>query len=93
MKKRTRSILEELDSIGQFYDKKQIVENTATNLIASAANLLSLIKETYDAETALDLEKRLFSSIRTGDVKKFTRGIRKVNESKQAPDVKKTLED
>lgn len=93
MKKRTRSILEELDSIGQFYDRKQIVENTATNLIASATNLLSLIKETYDTETAIDLEKRLFSSIRTGDEKKFIRGIRKVNENKQSPKGDTSLEE
>lgn len=80
MKKKTRSILEELDSISKYYDKKQIVENTAKNIIASASNLISLIKETYDEQTANDLEKRLFSSIRTGDDKKFIRGIRKIDD-------------
>jgi hypothetical protein len=80
MKKKTRSILEELDSIGKYYDKKQVIENTAKNLIASATNLISLMKETYGEETSSDLEKRFFSSIRTGDEKKFLRGIRKIDE-------------
>lgn len=80
MKKKTRSILEELDSIGKYYDKKQIIENTAKNVIASVSNLMILIKETYDEEVSSDLEKRLISSIRTGDEKKFIRGIRKIDD-------------
>lgn len=80
MKKKTRSILEELDSIGKYYDKKQIIENTAKNVIASVSNLMILIKETYEDDVSSDLEKRLFSSIRTGDEKKFIRGIRKIDD-------------
>jgi len=81
MKKKTRSILEELDSIGKYYDRTQVVENTAKNIIASVSNLISLIHETYDADTAADLEKRLFLSVKTGDEKRFVRGIRKLNET------------
>lgn len=83
MKKRTRSILDEINSISNQYDKKYIVENTAENVIASASNLIKLIQETYDEETGQDLVKRLINSIRTQDENKFRRGIRKANENKR----------
>ena len=83
MKKRTRSILDEINSISSQYDKKYIVENTAANVIASASNLITLIQETYDEETSNDLIKRLVNSIRTQDEMKFRRGIRKANENKR----------
>lgn len=83
MKKRTRSILDEINSISNQYDKKYIVENTADNVIASASNLISLIQETYDEDTSQDLIKRLINSIRTQDETKFRRGIRKANENKR----------
>lgn len=83
MKKRTRSILDEINSIGNLHDRKYLVENTASNVIASAANLIDLINETYDSETAQDLIKRLVNSIRTQDEMKFRRGIRKANENKR----------
>lgn len=89
MKKKTRSILEELDSIGKYYDKKQIIENTAKNVIASVSNLMILIKETYDEDTSSDLEKRLISSIRTGDEKKFIRGIRKIDDDSSDSNITK----
>jgi len=85
MKKRTRSILDEINSISNQYDKKYIVENTAENVIASASNLIQLITETYDEETGQDLIKRLINSIRTQDETKFRRGIRKANENKRHP--------
>ena len=76
MKRRTKSILEELNSIGNSVDSSYLIENTAVNLIAGVSNLVSLIRETYkDEEIANDLEKRLLNSIRTGDETKFIRGI------------------
>ena len=83
MKKRTRSILDEINSIGSQYDNKYIVENKAENVIASASNLIRLIQETYDDDTSNDLVKRLINSIRTQDESKFRRGIRKANENKR----------
>ena len=82
MKRRTRSILEEINSIGDTHDRKYIVENTASNVITSASNLIKLITETYDEQTSQDLIKRLINSIRTQDEMKFKRGIKKANESK-----------
>jgi len=83
MKKRTRSLLEEINSLSASHDKKYLIENTASNLVASASNLIDLINETYDTETSQDLIKRFINSIRTGDGSKFQRGIRKANEDKR----------
>jgi hypothetical protein len=77
MKKKTKSLLEELNSIDVKYDDTYLVEQTALNLITSVRNLITLINETYDEETSQDLEKRLMNSIRSGDEKKFLRGIYK----------------
>jgi predicted transcriptional regulator len=81
MKKHTRSILEEISRIDVIRDKEHFIESKADKLIASTSNLLDLINESYDDETANDLTKRLLNAIRTQDPKKFQRGIRKVNES------------
>jgi len=81
MKKRTRSILEEINSIANAKDKEYIIENNAENIIASTTNLIELINETYNTDIARDLVKRLLNSIRTQDPTKFQRGIRTVNET------------
>lgn len=82
VKKRTRSILEEISRIDVMRDKEHFIESKADNIIAGTENLLNLINETYDEATAQDLTKRLINAIRTQDPKKFQRGIRKVNESR-----------
>ena len=83
MKKRTRSILEELNRLNLHKDKQSLIESTGHNLIQSAINLLSQINEQYDSESALELERRFINSIRTGDPRKFKRGIEKIKESKK----------
>lgn len=85
MKKRTRSILEEISRIDGKRDQEHFIEGKADNLIANTSNLIGLINETYDEETANDLTKRLLNAIRTQDLRKFQRGIRKVNESRRYP--------
>ena len=82
MRKSTRSILQELSDLGVSRDKDLVIESRGTNLIQSAVNLLNLIKENYDIETAAELERRFLNAIRTGDTAKFTRGIKKIQESK-----------
>jgi predicted transcriptional regulator len=83
VKKQTRSILEEISRIDIHKDKGHFIESKATNIIAGTENLINLINETYDEETARDLTKRLLNAIRTQDPKKFQRGIRQVNESRR----------
>lgn len=80
MQKRTKSLLAELDSIASQRDKENFVESRAANVIQSAINLLSFIKENYDTDTAGELERRLLNSIRSADSSKFTRGIRKLKD-------------
>jgi hypothetical protein len=78
MKRKTKSILEELNSISESYESSYLIENTGINLIAGISNLIQLIKENYDEDVASDLEKRLINSIRSGDESKFSRGIESV---------------
>lgn len=82
MKKRTRSILEELNTIGHRDDNDLLIEMTANNIIESSINLLNRISNTYDDITASELERRFINSIKSGDPQKFKRGIKKVIESK-----------
>ena len=83
MKKKTRSILEELNNLGRNYNSDRLIESSANNIIESSINLLNRIAETYDAETAGELERRFINSIRTGDPRKFKRGIKKIIEGKK----------
>ena len=83
MKKRTRSILEELNNLDRARDNDLLIETTANNIIESAINLLNRIGNTYDENTAGELERRFLNSIKSGDPRKFKRGIQKVIESKK----------
>ena len=82
MRKSTRSILQELSDLGVHRDTDLIIESRGSNLIESAVNLLVLIRENYDIETAAELERRFINAIRSGDSAKFKRGIKKIQESK-----------
>ncbi len=79
MQKRTRSILTELDELLTHKDKDALLESRANNIINGAINLIRYIRENYDNEQALELERRLLNAIKGQDPAKFTRGIRKIN--------------
>lgn len=87
MKKRTRSILEELNNLDRGRSNDHLIETTANNIIESAINLLNRIGNTYDENTAGELERRFLNSIKSGDPRKFKRGITKIIESKRKNDV------
>lgn len=82
MRKSTRSILQELSDIGISRDTNLVIESRGSNLIESAINLLELIRENYDLETAAELERRFINSIKTGDTNKFKRSIKRIQENK-----------
>ena len=82
MRKSTRSILQELSDIGLSRDTDLVIENRGANLIQSAINLINLIRENYDIETASELERRFINSIKGSDPNKFKRGVKKIQESK-----------
>lgn len=86
MQKKTRSILEELDSIyndrySEINERRYIVENRASNVIASAIRLLEQIEELYEPAQAEDLQRKLLNSIRLRDPKKFSRSVRRADEN------------
>lgn len=83
MKLRTRSILQELNELAEVRNKDALFESRATNIINSAINLLESIHKNYTAEQADELERRFINAIRGQDPAKFTRGIRKIVESKK----------
>lgn len=78
MQKKTRSILDELDSLRLHRDKENLVENRANHVITGAINLINFIRENYDKEQSEELERRLINSIRSQDTSKFTRGIKRI---------------
>ena len=83
MKKRTRSILEELNNLYGNRDNDRLIDTTANNIIESSINLLSRIHSMYDVETASELERRFFNSIKSSDPKKFRRSMSKIIEAKK----------
>lgn len=83
MQKKTRSILEELDTIYQTRfeerDRRYIVESRATNVIASAIRLIEQIESAYPPDQADNLVRKLLNAIRDKDATKFTRTVRRTN--------------
>ncbi len=84
MKKRTRSILEELSSLGNSRSTDLLIENRGQNIIDSAINLLTLVKQQFNEDEAAELERRFLNAIRTGDPRKFKRGVHKIQEQRKA---------
>lgn len=84
MKLRTRSILQELNEIAEVRNTDSLIESRATNIINSAINLLESIHKHYDTESADELERRLINAIKGQDPSKFTRGVRRLAESRKA---------
>lgn len=82
MQKKTRSILEELESMHINRDAKYLIESRADNIIASAINLLEMISETYSESDAENLTRKLLNSIRSRDPLKFKRSLGRVDEGK-----------
>ena len=78
MKKRTRSLLEEINSLAPKKDKNAILESRGANAISSIINILEMIDANFDSETAQDLNKRIMLSIKNRDPERFNRGIKKI---------------
>jgi hypothetical protein len=80
MQKKTKSLLEELQSYGETRDMNHIIESRASNIITSAINLIELMQKHYSSEKAELLEKKLISAIKGKDQSRFSKSIRKNNE-------------
>lgn len=79
MQKKTRSLLEELDSLYIERDRKVLIENRATNVIESAIRLIEQIEAEYSAEQAENLTRKLLNAIRAKDAGKFSRSVKRTH--------------
>lgn len=79
MQKKTRSLLEELDSMYVERDRRLIIENRAQNVIESAIRLLEQIEQEYTADQAENLTRKLLNAIRLKDTGKFARSVRRTH--------------
>lgn len=83
MKLKTRSILQELNEVAAVRNTDAMFESRATNIINGAINLIESLHKHYSPEEADELERRLLNAIKGQDTAKFTRGIRKIAESRK----------
>jgi len=79
MQKKTRSLLEELDSMYVERDQRHVIENRAVNVISSAIRLLEQIDSSYSIEDAQNLQRKLLNAINQRDPGKFTRTVRRTD--------------
>ena len=79
MQKKTRSLLEELDSMYIERDSRHVIETRASNIITSAIRLLEQIDQSYTPEQADNLTRKLITAIKLRDTGKFTRSVRKTD--------------
>ena len=79
MQKKTRSLLEELDSLYVERDRRLIIETRADSIISSAIRLIEQIEAEFGAEQADNLTRKLLNAIRTKGAGKFSRSVRRTN--------------
>ena len=83
MQKKTKSILEELDTLYEEKyaerDRRYIIESRASNVIASAVRLIEQIEAEFPSDQADNLTRKLLNAIRTKDSGKFARSVRKTD--------------
>lgn len=78
-----RSLIEELSDYAPRQNRDLIIESRAQQIVASATNLMQLIRETYEKDIAEDLTKRLVRAIASGDGDKFGRKIKAIREARK----------
>lgn len=82
MDKKFGSVIDELLDYAPSRNKELFIESRGQQVIASALNLIRLIRESFDEDTAADLSKRLVRSIVSEDQEKFCRRLRAIREAK-----------
>lgn len=86
MEKKLRGIIDELLDYTPPRDKELFIESRGQQVIASALHLIRLIRESFSADVADDLSRRLVRSIASEDPEKFSRRLRSLRESKRHDD-------
>jgi hypothetical protein len=79
MQKKTRSLLEELDSLYIERDRRLLIENRAASVITTAIRLIEQIEAEYSPEQAENLTRKLLNAIRTKDSGKFSRSVKRTH--------------
>jgi hypothetical protein len=79
MQKKTRSLLEELDTMYIERDQRHVIETRASNVIASAIRLMEQIDNSYAPDQAENLKRKLLNAINQRDPSKFTRSVRRAD--------------
>jgi hypothetical protein len=77
MQTKTRSLLEELEAIGNNRDISHVIESRAHNIITSAINLIEMINKHYNKEVSEGLERKLLSAIKGRDQNRFAKSLRR----------------
>ena len=77
MQPKTRSLLQELEALGNNRDANHVIESRAHNIITSAINLVEMINKHYPEEQAQILERKLLSAIKSKDQQRFSKSLRK----------------
>ncbi len=77
MRKKTRSILEELQNYRN-YDPDFMIEGSATNILESVVNLMTRVDKQYGPDTSMKIEKKFINALRTGDTDKFSRSLKRI---------------
>ena len=93
MKVKTRSILQELNQVASTRNMDALIESRATNIINSAINLIESMNKNYEPEMADELMRRLLNAIKGQDPSKFTRGIRRISESRKTKKIVESTHD
>ena len=83
MQKQTRSLLQELEELGNNRDTSHIIESRAHNIITSAINLLEMIGRNFPEEQAQILERKLLGAIKARDQGKFSKSLKKNRDKEQ----------
>ena len=82
MKKRTRSLLEEINNLSPTKDRINILESRGGNAISAIMNVLEMVDANYSEEDAQDIQKRIMLSIKNRDPERFNRGIKNLRNKK-----------
>ena len=73
-----KSLFEELNEYASVSSKETVIEGRANHVISSAINLIEYIETNYTEQDAINLHRRLISSIKGKDPKRFARALNKV---------------
>lgn len=80
MKRKTKSILEEINDLVPSKSRQEVINSRASHVLSSVINFLDSIHESYDRDTAETLERKLLNAVRARDASKFTNSLRRVEE-------------